>query len=112
MGRTAAQIERRLKFMRDHFPEAMFAVPPELVQSIPCLPDPKDFPAECLSQYGLVCQTPDEFLVHQYHLNPEVVLEKLDAQAAGIRKQRQDVLDRLRNPVPSFTCTVEKGGMS
>jgi len=39
-------------------------------------------------------------------------LEKLDAQAAGIREQRQDVLNRLRKRIPSFTCIVEKGEMS
>ena len=42
MGRTTAQIERRLKFMRDHFPEAMLEIPCELLQSIPCLPDQND----------------------------------------------------------------------
>jgi hypothetical protein len=83
--------------MRDHFPEAMLQITPEIVGAIPCLPDAndrhvvaaailghanaiitantKDFPAECLSEYDLVCQTPDEFLVRQYHLNAEVVLE-------------------------------------
>jgi predicted nucleic acid-binding protein len=130
-GRNPAQVERRLKFMRDHFPEAMINITPEMVAAIVCLPDAddrhvvaaailghadaiitantKDFPAECLSRYNLVCQGPDEFLVHQYHLNPEIVLEKLDAQAAGIRQQRQGVLNRLRSPVPLFATMVEKG---
>jgi len=131
LGRTPFQVERRLKFMRDHFPEAMVTITSELVAAVPCLPDAddrhvvaaailghanaiitantKDFPAECLSRYNLVCQNPDEFLVHQYHLNPEVVLEKLDAQAAGIREQRQNVLNRLKIPVPLFAAMVEKG---
>jgi predicted nucleic acid-binding protein len=131
MGRSPAQIERRLKFMRDHFPEAMFHLPPEIVEAIACLPDAddrhivaaaimghanaiitantKDFPAECLSKYDVVCQNPDEFLVHQYHLNPEVVLEKLDAQATGIREQRQGILNRLKRPTPLFADMVEKG---
>src|SRR5262249_18278611 len=134
LGRTPFQVARRLKFMRDHFPEAMFKLTPEIVEAIPCLPDAgdrhvvaaailghanaiitaniKDFPAECLSKYDLVCETPDEFLVHQYHLNPEVVLEKLDAQATGIREQRQGVLNRLKIPVPLFANMVEKGDLS
>jgi PIN domain len=129
-GRTPAQIERRLKFMRDHFPEAMFKLTPELVEAISCLPDAddrhvvaaailgranavitentRDFPPECLARYDLVCQTPDEFLVHQYHLNPEVVLEKIDAQATGIREQRQGILNRLKIPAPLFANLVEK----
>jgi predicted nucleic acid-binding protein len=130
-GRTPEQVERRLKFMQDHFPEATYKIPPEIVEAIPCLPDTgdrhvvaagimghanaiitantKDFPAECLSKYDLICQDPDQFLVHQYHLNPEVVLEKIDAQATGIRQQRQNILDRLKTLVPSFANIVEKG---
>lgn len=131
LGRTEAQAERRLKFMRDFFPEAMYELPQEIVEAIPCIPDPddrhvvaaaiigsanaiissntKDFPEECLKRYGLVCQHPDEFLVHQYHLNPEVVLEKLDAQATGIKQQRTDVLNRLKTTAPRFVEMVEKG---
>jgi predicted nucleic acid-binding protein len=130
LGRTPFQVQRRLKFMRDHFPEAMVNITPELMSAVPCLPDAddrhvvaaailghanaiitantKDFPAECLSRYNLVCQNPDEFLVHQYDLDPEVVVEKLDAQAAGIREQRQDVLKRLKISVPLFATMVEK----
>jgi predicted nucleic acid-binding protein len=98
LGRTGAQIERRLKFMREYFPEAILQLPPEMIESIPRLPDPddkhivaaaifgradaivtlntKDFPDECLANYGLVCHSPDEFLVQQFHLNREIVLEK------------------------------------
>jgi predicted nucleic acid-binding protein len=134
LGRTTAQVERRLKFMRDYFPEAMYTLTPEIVNAIPCLPDindrhvvaaailghanaivsanTKDFPIECLSRYDLVCQTPDEFLVHQYHLNPGVVLEKLDAQATGIREQRQGILNRLKVPAPTFVNMVEKSTLS
>src|SRR5437867_6272251 len=42
LGRTPFQVERRLKFMRDHFPEAMFKLTPEIVGAIPCLPDADD----------------------------------------------------------------------
>jgi hypothetical protein len=119
--------------MRDYFPEAMFELAPETVAAIPCLPDAddrhvvaaaiqghanaiitantKDFPAECLSQYDLVCHSPDEFLVQQYRLNPEAVLEKLDAQASAIREQRQAVLNRLKMLVPLFANMVEKGDL-
>ncbi len=57
----------------------------------------RDFPVECLKQYDIKHQTPDEFLVHQFHLNPELVLEKIDAQATAIRQERKQIIGRLRN---------------
>jgi hypothetical protein len=41
----------------------------------------KDFPEAALSPWDVVAQSPDEFLVHQYHLAPEVVAQKLHEQA-------------------------------
>ncbi len=65
------------------------------------------FPEAALSPHHLTAQTADDFLVHQYHLEPQVMLEKLDRQAAGIRKQRTDVLKFLANSAPRFCelCT-------
>ncbi|MGD0830917.1 MAG: hypothetical protein ABR907_08245 [Terracidiphilus sp.] len=37
----------------------------------------KDFPEAALSPWDAVAQSPDEFLVHQYHLAPEVAALKL-----------------------------------
>ena len=42
----------------------------------------KDFQESALSPWNVVAQSPDEFLVHQYHLAPEVVVKKLQEQAA------------------------------
>jgi hypothetical protein len=56
-----------------------------------------DFSEECLAQYDRVKQHPDDFLVHQFHLNPDLVLEKLDAQATARHKDRVEVLDLLKN---------------
>ena len=42
----------------------------------------KDFPEAALSPWDVVAQSPDEFLVHQYHLAPEVVAQKLHEQSA------------------------------
>jgi hypothetical protein len=33
--------------------------------------------------YQIDRMSPDEFLIHQYHLNPGAVLDKLDAQAVA-----------------------------
>jgi predicted nucleic acid-binding protein len=42
----------------------------------------KDFPADALAQWNVEAQSPDEFLIHQYHLQPKVVIEKIKEQAA------------------------------
>jgi hypothetical protein len=69
----------------------------------------KHFPGECLGQYGIDCQTPDEFLMHQFHLDPEQVLERLDSQGSNIGKDRAYVVERLRIMVPTFSALIEYG---
>lgn len=123
-GYSAEQIGRRIRLMNAAFPEALHRVPHDLIDSIAGLPDPddrhvvalaihaqahtivtnnvRDFPTEVLSPHDVTILPADEFLVHQYHLDPEVMLEKLDRQAAGIRKQRGDILTLLRNSAPCF----------
>lgn len=41
----------------------------------------KDFPDAALVPWNVVAQSPDDFLIHQYHLNPNVVVQKLREQA-------------------------------
>lgn len=116
---TAKQRNRRLSVMREHFPEALVEVPKDLPSALTCIPDPddrhvvaaairghanaiitlneRDFPPDCLKSYDILRQTPDEFLVHQFHLNPDLVLEKIDFQAAAIRQPREAIIKRLRN---------------
>jgi PIN domain len=128
---TATQIERRLRAMRETFPEAMVTIPDHLEDGLTCIPDPKDrhvlaaaiagranailtlnrrdFPPECLAQYDIERMSPDDFLVHQYHLNPENVLDKIDAQATAIRETRKTVVNRFRERLqaPKFADFVE-----
>jgi len=99
---TPEQIERRLRCMKDTFSEASVSFPRELPEALDGIPDPGDrhvlaaairgqvnaivtrnvrhFPHAFIQGYNVVCQSPDEFLIHQFHLNPPQVLEKLDAQ--------------------------------
>ena len=42
----------------------------------------KDFPETALAPWNVEAQSPDDFLIHQYHLNPAVVIHKLREQAA------------------------------
>jgi predicted nucleic acid-binding protein len=131
LNRTAFQQRRRIEAMQGAFPEAEVGVPANLARAITCVPDPNDrhvvaaaisgsadaivtfnvkhFPPECTQQYGFVCRTPDQFLVRQFHLNPELVLERLDFQAAALGQQRSFVMERLENMVPTFTGLVELG---
>ena len=42
----------------------------------------KHFPAAALDPWNVEAQSPDEFLVHQFYLAPDVVHQKLNEQAA------------------------------
>lgn len=128
LGYNPDQRERRFKAMRRAFPEAMVKLPKKL-DSFDC-PDKDDrhvlaaavvgqantivtnnikhFPEECLEQYGLLCQTPDDFLIHQFHFNPPLVIDKLDQQAAVIRQTRIDLAGKLERITPLFADLVRK----
>jgi predicted nucleic acid-binding protein len=131
LHRSPIQVQRRLVQMREAFPEASVEVPADLIQAMGCIPDTNDrhvlaaairgnanaiitvntrhFPVDCLDQYGIDCQTPDEFLVHQFHLDPEQILDKLDGQSSNIGKDRPYIIERLRVMVPTFAALVEYG---
>lgn len=127
---TETQRDRRLTFMRTYFPEALVSVPADLPSALSCMPDPDDrhvvaaairgkadailtlnlkhFPKECLQQYDIAAISPDEFLIDQFHLNPEGVLDKIDAQAVAIGDDRSKVIARLKNWVqaPRFATLI------
>ena len=125
---SSEQRERRLVAMRRAFSEAMVTIPANL-DSFGC-PDQNDrhvlaaavrgqanaivtmntkhFPEHCLEEYGLLCQGPDEFLINQFHLNPPLVMDKLDQQAAVIRKTRIELITRLHVLAPEFAELLRK----
>jgi predicted nucleic acid-binding protein len=131
LKRTRFQRERRLQSMRSAFPEAEVSVPWDLVKSVTCIPDLNDrhvvaaailgsadaivtfntkhFPPDCVKQYGLVCQTPDEFLVQQFDLARDLVLERLDSQASALGMKRSFITGKLRKMVPSFVGLLKSG---
>jgi predicted nucleic acid-binding protein len=133
LHRTAAEVSHRRQEMNKAFPEAVVRVPAALVNAIDCLPDDDDrhvlaaaimghanvivtqntkhFPKECLKEYGVLCQTADDFLIDQYHLWGQGVLDKLDDQAAGISKDRRYVISSLRKAVPGFARLLEERGV-
>jgi hypothetical protein len=67
----------------------------------------KHFPKDCLGKFGVHCQTADEFLIHQYHLYPQLILDKLDDQAAGISQDRPYVISSLKKSAEKFCELVE-----
>jgi len=69
----------------------------------------RHFPQDCREKYGALCQTPDDFLIAQYHLHPQLVLDKLDDQAAGISQNREFVVASLKASVPKFCELVGIG---
>lgn len=131
LGRTVTETNHRRQQMNAAFPEAMVPVPAELLRAVDCIPDEKDrhvlaaailaranvivtqntkhFPAECLEKYGVLCQTADDFLIHQYHLCEQFVLDKLDDQAAAISQERPFVIRSLKNSAPGFVKLLEDG---
>jgi len=68
----------------------------------------KDFPEYCLEDYGILCQTPDEFLGQQFDLNHPLALEKLDQQAAVIRQTRVQLIEKLAKSTPNSQKHCEK----
>ncbi len=129
LHRTAAEVAYRKDQMCAAFPEAMVTVPAELLRAVDCLPDENDrhvlaaaimarantivtqntkhFPKECLDKFGVLCQTADDFLIHQYHLHPQLLLDKLDDQAAGIAQNRAYVIASLKRCAKEFGNLVE-----
>jgi hypothetical protein len=104
-GRTPAQIDRRIETMRNAYPDAIVEGFEELIPAmknqekdrhvlaaaVKCgahtivSDNKKHFPEESLSPYNLECLTADEFLVHQYHLDPDAFINVLREQASDIK---------------------------
>jgi predicted nucleic acid-binding protein len=127
-GYSESQATRRISSMQEAFPEASVRIPPRLIEAVPELPDAKDrhvvaaaiqahahaivtanlrdFPQELLTPYEILVQSADDFLVHQFHLNPDRVMEVLDTQASGISQTRASILARLRAGVPGFVKLI------
>jgi hypothetical protein len=69
----------------------------------------RHFAAEPLKAFGLEVQTPDIFLVHQFHLNPQIVCRKIVEQAAAIGRSPEQILATLSKSAPKFAEFVDFG---
>lgn len=128
LHRTQQEVAYRRAQMCKAFPEAMVHVPDDLLKALEFLPDKGDrhvlaaaiishantivtqnikhFPRACFDKFGVLCQTADDFLVHEYHLHPQLMVDKIDDQAAGISQNRAYVIGSLTPAARAFTKLV------
>lgn len=129
LHRSPKEVAWRKQQMNQAFPEAMVAIPAELLEAVDCIPDENDrhvlvaaimahantivtqntkhFPKSCLEKFAVLCQTADDFLIHQYHRCPQIILDKLDDQGAGISRDRKYVIASLKASAPGFCKLLE-----
>jgi predicted nucleic acid-binding protein len=130
IGLTAAQRDHRLREMKNAFPEAMISPPQNLIEALEGLPDAddrhvlasaisgradaiitaniRDFPQSVLNDYGVLCRTPDDFLIEQLTLSEDTVMERLGAQAAAIRRDWPAFIQTVNKVAPKFARLIEK----
>jgi predicted nucleic acid-binding protein len=129
IGLSAAKVQWRLDQINAAFPIATISVMPEFLKAVDCIPDKDDrhvlaaailaradmivtenlrhFPKPCLDKFHVRSQSADDFLIEQFHLFPELMLDKLDDQAIGIAQDRKFILNSLGKVVPEFARLVE-----
>jgi predicted nucleic acid-binding protein len=122
MGYTPAQANRRIAAMESAFDDANVADYESLIASM--TNDPKDrhivaaaircgahaivtdnvrhFPPASVKPYGLDVLTPDNFLIHQFRQNRELLAGTLGAQAGARGIALESLLDRLEGRAPKF----------
>jgi hypothetical protein len=123
-GYTADQSARRLRGMRECFPEASVATPEDLVDGTPSVLQLQArqvlaaaihekahvivtartslFPKSEVEKYDILVHHPDEFFIHQFHLSPQRLQDVIDSQAEGVRVGRKEILTRLSRYIPGF----------
>ena len=65
----------------------------------------KDFPAHLLQPFDIEAQSPDDFLVNQFYLDPKFIIEILENQANALRKPPKtlrELLETLNQHAPKF----------
>ncbi len=69
----------------------------------------KHFPALALDPYEIQAKSPDDFLMDQFSLDPDRVVQILQEQVADLRnppKTVEDILSALAIPAPNFVNAV------
>jgi predicted nucleic acid-binding protein len=69
----------------------------------------KDFPDKALAPFEITAQSPDEFLIHLFYLDRDLVIRILLEQAGELRNPPRsvyEVLDTLAQHVPKFADLI------
>ena len=126
MGYSATQAERRIAAMNAAFEDALVtryeALVPTmtnhandrhvLAAAVRCKAQTivthnvKHFPERAAAPYGIDVLTPDQFLMHQFHLNRELLEEKLNTQSAARGVDYDAILDRLAKAAPRLVALL------
>ena len=67
----------------------------------------KHFPNESLAPYGLECLTADQFLEHQYHIDPDAFIDVLIDQARDVKWTLEQLISKH---VPSLSTLISTKG--
>ncbi len=70
----------------------------------------KDFPPDSLAPFHIEAQSPDDFLIHLFHLTPESMIRILVEQAKDLTnppKSLPELLETLRLYAPTFVYSVQ-----
>jgi predicted nucleic acid-binding protein len=126
LHRTKEQADRRIAAMRTHFEEALVenyevAIPAMrnhekdrhvLAAAFVAGADAivtsnvRDFPDECVTEYDIEIIRPGDFLVHQYHLDEDLVVEKIRHQAKARGKTIEQQLVSLERQAEGLVDLV------
>lgn len=128
LHRTKEQADRRINVMREHFADALVEDYQALTAAM--TNDPQDrhvlaaavaahadailtlnvrhFPESALKPYSIELLTPDEFLIHQCHLDPDAVIDKIRHQASVLGRSVPLHLEKLQPCAPGFVGLVRE----
>lgn len=119
-GYTEAQADRRITAMKSAFPEAMVRGYERLIPAMEnstedrhvlaaavrsdadCIVtnNVKHFPPHALAPYGIECLSAQDFLLHQYHLEPDAFISILSEQARDSGQTLAELISVLAGHVP------------
>ena len=66
----------------------------------------RHFPQAALEPWGIEVQGPSTFLRHQYDVDPDIVIDKLQAQGENLGRSLSEQLRVLKRAVPSFVAVL------
>jgi hypothetical protein len=126
-GYTEAQAARRIAAMEEAFPEAMVTGYEKLVESMEnqredrhvlaaavrahadCIVtnNVKHFPESTLTPYGIECISMQDFLLHQYHLEPDTFIAILREQSKAVHLSLAELVSLLSQHVPKLAKLIK-----